>query len=56
MRGRIVLPAAKRNDAFLVYSNFDTILRWNHSIFFGISVGALADEISRAASLRACQS
>ncbi|MBW2715425.1 MAG: lytic murein transglycosylase [Deltaproteobacteria bacterium] len=56
MRGKIVLPAAKRNDAFLVYSNFDTILRWNQSIFFGISVGSLADELSHAASLRACRS
>jgi membrane-bound lytic murein transglycosylase B len=56
MRGKIVLPAAKSSDAFLVYSNFETILRWNQSIFFGISVGTLADEISRAASLRACRS
>jgi membrane-bound lytic murein transglycosylase B len=55
MRGKIVLPAAKSPDAFLVYSNFETILRWNHSTFFAISVGALADEISGAASLRACR-
>jgi membrane-bound lytic murein transglycosylase B len=56
MRGRIVLPAAKSNDAFLVYSNFETILRWNQSIFFGISVGTLADEISETESRRACRS
>jgi membrane-bound lytic murein transglycosylase B len=56
MRGKIVLPAAKSPDAFLVYSNFETILRWNQSTFFAISVGALADEISGAASLRACRS
>ena len=56
MRGKIVLPAAKSPDAFLVYSNFETILRWNRSTFFAISVGALADEISGAASLRACRS
>jgi membrane-bound lytic murein transglycosylase B len=56
MRGKIVLPAAKSPDAFLVYSNFEAILRWNQSIFFGLSVGALADEISRTASLRACRS
>jgi membrane-bound lytic murein transglycosylase B len=56
MRGKIVLPAEKSHDAFLVYSNFETILRWNQSIFFGISVGTLADEISRKASLRACRS
>jgi membrane-bound lytic murein transglycosylase B len=56
MRGKIVLPAAKSPDAFLVYSNFETILRWNQSTFFAISVGAFADEISRAAALRACRS
>ncbi|MBW2542245.1 MAG: lytic murein transglycosylase [Deltaproteobacteria bacterium] len=55
MRGRIVMPAAKSPDAFLVYANFETLLRWNHSIFFGLSVGALADEISEVASLRACR-
>jgi membrane-bound lytic murein transglycosylase B len=56
MRGKIVLPATKSPDAFLVYANFETILRWNQSIFFGISVGTLADEISHTASLRACRS
>jgi membrane-bound lytic murein transglycosylase B len=56
MRGKIVLPAIKSPDAFLVYENFETILRWNQSIFFGISVGTLADEISREASLQACRS
>jgi membrane-bound lytic murein transglycosylase B len=34
----------------------EAILRWNQSIFFGLSVGALADEISEVASLRACRS
>ncbi len=56
MRGKIVLPSEKLPDAFLVYSNFEAILRWNRSTFFAISVGALADEISRKASLRACRS
>ena len=55
MRGKIVLPAAKSPDAFLVYPNFEAILRWNQSLFFGISVGTLADEISHTASLRACR-
>jgi len=56
LRGKIVLPATATRDAFLVYSNFDAILRWNQSTFFGISVGAFADEISGAAALRACRS
>ncbi len=53
---KIVMPATKSPDAFLVYSNFETILRWNQSTFFGISVGAFADAISEVASLRACRS
>ena len=56
MRGSIVFPRPKKHHALLVYSNFQTILRWNQSTFFAISVGALADEISRSASLRACHS
>lgn len=56
MRGSIVFPRSKRHHALLVYSNFQTILRWNQSTFFAVSVGALADEISQTASLRACRS
>jgi membrane-bound lytic murein transglycosylase B len=56
MRGSIVLPDRKKQHAFLVYSNFETLMRWNRSTFFAISVGALADEISQSASLRACRS
>ena len=55
MRGSIVLPGRKNHHAFLVYSNFHTIMNWNRSTFFAISVGALADEISRSASLHACR-
>jgi membrane-bound lytic murein transglycosylase B len=55
MRGSVVLPDKNSARAFLVYSNFHTLLRWNNSTFFGISVGALADELSRAHSLRACR-
>ena len=56
MRGRIVVPSRKTGDAFLVYSNFGAIMRWNESTFFAVSVGAFADEISKTASLRACRS
>ena len=50
-----MLPSRKTGDAFLVYSNFGAIMRWNESTFFAVSVGALADEISETASLRACR-
>jgi membrane-bound lytic murein transglycosylase B len=55
MSGSIVMPTQEREYAFLVYDNYRTILRWNGSDLFGISVGVLADEISRRASLRACR-
>ena len=30
---------------FLVYDNFRTYMNWNHSVFFGIAAGMLADRI-----------
>jgi membrane-bound lytic murein transglycosylase B len=54
LRADIVLPLRRPGLAFLVYRNYRTFLAWNRSTFFAISVGALADEISGAGSLRAC--
>ena len=31
--------------AFLGYSNFDSILKWNRSIYFAASVGRLSDAL-----------
>lgn len=44
--GSIVLPQGYKGPAFLVYDNFRTIMRWNRSINYAISVGHLADRIS----------
>jgi membrane-bound lytic murein transglycosylase B len=55
MSGSIVMPTRGREYAFLVYDNYRAILRWNGSNLFGLSVGALADEISHRTSLRACR-
>jgi len=52
----VVLPMRQPGPAFLAYPNYRTFLTWNRSTFFAISVGALADEISGAGSLRACGS
>ncbi len=46
MAGSIVLPDGEGGRAFLVYGNFETILRWNRSTYFGIAVGHLADRIA----------
>ena len=44
--GSVILPAAAAEPAFLVYQNYRTIMRWNRSHLFAISVGHLADRIS----------
>lgn len=36
--------------AFLVYRNFHTLMVWNRSTYFALSVGLLADELVRAAA------
>jgi membrane-bound lytic murein transglycosylase B len=45
------LPAGHRGPAFVTYQNFETIMRWNRSEFFALTVGHLADRIAGGASL-----
>lgn len=54
MEGQVVLPTSARAPAFLVYSNYHTLLAWNRSTFFGISVGTLADRITGRSLAPAC--
>lgn len=42
----ILVPAGHTGPAFLVYRNFDIIMRWNRSEFYALSVGLLADRIA----------
>jgi membrane-bound lytic murein transglycosylase B len=46
--GSIVVPAGADGPAFLGYDNFQTIMVWNRSIFYAISVGHLADRFMGA--------
>lgn len=39
----IVLPAGARGPAFLVYANFNAIMRYNNSIAYALAVAGLAD-------------
>ncbi len=41
----LVYPEGENGRKFLVYDNFKTIMKWNRSLFFGISVGKLSDMI-----------
>lgn len=45
--GSVVFPDGDKggNRAFLVYENFNYILQWNRSKYFGTAVGTLADMI-----------
>lgn len=45
MPARVLLPAGPTGPAWLVYPNFERILNWNRSNFFGIAVGILSDRI-----------
>jgi membrane-bound lytic murein transglycosylase B len=43
MLASVVIPAGANGPAFLTYNNFRTIMVWNRSTFYAISVGHLAD-------------
>ena len=45
LKGRLLLPASASGPAFLLYENFDIIMKWNRSEFYALSVGHLSDRI-----------
>ncbi|QSX39030.1 lytic murein transglycosylase [Shewanella sedimentimangrovi] len=51
MKAALYLPAGHKGPAFIGYSNFDVIMRWNRSEFYAIAVGHLADRINGAVAL-----
>lgn len=46
LQAALVVPAGHTGSAFIIYPNFDVILRWNNSEYYGIAVGHLADRIA----------
>ncbi|MBN7797825.1 lytic murein transglycosylase [Parahaliea mediterranea] len=44
----LLVPAGHAGPAFLVYDNFDVIMRWNQSQSYALSVGLLADRLAGA--------
>ncbi|MBA6305327.1 lytic murein transglycosylase [Colwellia sp. MB02u-14] len=48
----LVLPAGAGGPAFLVYPNFNVIMKWNLSENYALSVGLLANRIQGAAGLK----
>ena len=51
VEGRIVRPGGPDGPAYLVYGNYDVLLKWNRSNYFASAVGILADRL-RTASTR----
>jgi len=47
----VLVPAGHEGPAFLVYDNFDVIMRWNRSEYYAIAVGRLADRIAGSVPL-----
>ncbi|TNE38405.1 MAG: lytic murein transglycosylase, partial [Alphaproteobacteria bacterium] len=45
LMGSLVQPKGGNGQTFLVYNNYRTILKWNRSTYFAMSVGRLADLI-----------
>jgi membrane-bound lytic murein transglycosylase B len=45
LEAALLIPAGHTGSAFMIYPNFDVILRWNNSEYYGIAVGHLADRI-----------
>jgi membrane-bound lytic murein transglycosylase B len=45
--GSIVQPDGAGGRAFLVYDNFRVIMKWNHSTYFALAAGLLADGIGK---------
>jgi membrane-bound lytic murein transglycosylase B len=45
-RGRIFLPAGAKGPAFIVFENFEAILKYNRSTSYALAVGLLADHLA----------
>jgi membrane-bound lytic murein transglycosylase B len=53
MAASIVLPGGADGPAFMVYQNFRSIMAWNRSLLYALSVGYLSDRVIGLGQLRA---
>jgi membrane-bound lytic murein transglycosylase B len=51
LQASLLLPAGHTGPAFLVYDNFNVIMKWNRSEFYALSVGLLADRFAGGSAL-----
>jgi membrane-bound lytic murein transglycosylase B len=47
LKASLILPDDASGRIYLAYNNFHTLMRWNRSLYFGVSVGYLADRIRK---------
>lgn len=45
-RGRVIVPAGARGPAFLVFENFEAILKYNRSVSYALGVAMLGDVLA----------
>ena len=45
LEARLIMPAGDEGPSYLVYSNFDSILRWNRSNYYALAIGILSDTL-----------
>ena len=45
IKARLVMPGGADGPAYLVYANYEAILKWNRSNYFAVAVGTLADSL-----------
>jgi membrane-bound lytic murein transglycosylase B len=43
----LVLPSGATNPAYLVYPNYQVLLKWNRSNYFALTVGQFADQLGK---------
>jgi membrane-bound lytic murein transglycosylase B len=46
LRGRLIIPAGARGPGFLVFGNFEAILKYNRSTAYALAVSLLSEEIA----------
>lgn len=51
LNAAILLPQGWRGPAFMVFDNFHTVLDWNRSVNYALSIGLLANHLDRNAIL-----
>jgi len=56
MEAALLVPMGRHGPPFLVYRNFEVLLRWNRSHHFALTTGYLADRIAGGGALRASMS